>query len=53
MQISRLMLDPTAQARMRLSEEVIADYAEAMRNGAAFPRVTAFGTEEQAYAADG
>jgi len=45
MPIASLILDPSAQARERLSQDIVADYAEAMREGATFPPVTAFGTE--------
>ena len=51
--ITSLILDPSAQARTQLSEEAITDYADAMREGAGFPPVTAFGAQEAAYLADG
>ena len=51
--IAGLVMDPATQSRARLSDEVIAEYAEAMRAGATFPPVTAFGADGEAYLADG
>lgn len=38
----RIKLDPRAQARVRVSEEKISEYADAMREGHSFPPVVVF-----------
>lgn len=53
MKLSALVLDPSAQPRASLDWTLIAEYADAIRRGDAFPPVVAFGTEEEAYLADG
>lgn len=51
--VDALILDARAQPRTKLDLLVVGEYAEAMRNGAEFPAVVAFGTKEAAYLADG
>jgi hypothetical protein len=53
MKLSALILDPSAQPRVKLDDRVIDEYAEAMREGAAFPSVVAYGTARKAWLGDG
>jgi hypothetical protein len=53
MKLSSLILDPSAQPRVRLDSEAIDDYASAMQEGKEFPPVVAYGTERRAFLADG
>lgn len=51
--LSSITLDPEIQPRQQLNQEVIAEYAEAMRQGAAFPPVIVFFDSKQYWLADG
>lgn len=54
MRMSALQVEKSpAQARETLSDVTIAEYAAAMKDGAVFPPVIAFGTLDHAYLADG
>jgi len=53
MKLSSLILDPAAQPRVHLDERIIEEYAEAMREGAEFPPVIAYGTQRKAWLGDG
>lgn len=53
MKLSALILDPSAQPRVKLDDEVIQEYTEAMREGRKFPPLTAYGTNKRAWLADG
>ena len=50
---SKIRIDRDVQARVSVDDAVVAEYAEAMTAGAEFPPVTCFGTEAEAWLADG
>ncbi|MGR3279370.1 ParB N-terminal domain-containing protein [Acaryochloris marina NIES-2412] len=51
--LSDIALDPEIQPRQQLNQEVIAEYAEAMRQGATFPPVVVFHDGSEFWLADG
>jgi hypothetical protein len=53
MDISRIVLDVRTQLRTKVSDERVKEYAEAMSEGAHFPPVVVFGTDDQAILSDG
>jgi hypothetical protein len=53
MKLSALILDPSAQPRVKLDETVIEEYTEAMQEGNVFPPLVVYGTDRRAWLADG
>lgn len=52
-EISKIRLDGSTQPRCAIGEDTVADYAEAMRDGASFPPVVAFNDGSALWLADG
>ena len=51
--IAEITRDPRCQSRVEMHEDVVADYAEAMKDGATFPPVTVFHDGDTYWLADG
>jgi uncharacterized ParB-like nuclease family protein len=51
--INNIITDAGTQSRVKISEETVSDYAEAMKDGAEFPPVTLFDDGVEYYLADG
>lgn len=51
--LSQIKLDPEIQARQQLNQEVIAEYAKAMKQGTTFPPVIVFYDGSKFWLADG
>ncbi|NMG46577.1 hypothetical protein GO613_00440 [Azoarcus communis] len=51
--VSKIRLDGSTQPRCEISEDTVADYAEAMRDGANFPPVVVFNDGSARWLADG
>lgn len=53
LELSQITLDPDIQPRQQLNQEVVAEYAEAMRQGVKFPPVIVFFDGSKYWLADG
>lgn len=53
MALDKLDLDPDRQCRRGLVREVVEEYSERMAEGIVFPPIIGYGTEENAFVADG
>lgn len=51
--LSKIILDREIQPRMQLNQEVVSEYAEAMRQGATFPPVAVYCDGKKYWLADG
>lgn len=53
MKLSQISIDPDLQFRVNINKETVAEYAEALRNGAKFPPIVLFHDGKKYYLVDG
>ncbi|THJ30962.1 hypothetical protein E8K88_16490 [Lampropedia aestuarii] len=53
LELDKIRFDGTTQSRVQLNEDTVAEYAEAMREGVAFPAITVFFDGSDYWLADG